>query len=314
MFLVSTPNPGLYERVAAGSVVTIGSYDGIHRGHRELLARVVGEARRRDLPAVVMSFEPTPKEFFAARSPEKEPPPRLMHFREKFDALAAAGIDIFFCPGFNRAMSDIDAGTFVRTLLVHALNLRHLVIGDDFRFAANREGNIDVLRRTGRALDFGVEKVGSVTVDGQRVSSTAIRQALQQGDLRRARQLLGRGYAMSGKVIRGESLGRKLGYPTANVHLRRRLSPVLGIFAVRVRGLGPAPLNAVASVGTRPTFGGTKPVLEVHIFDFDENVYGRRIEVEFVARLRDEEKFDNVEDLVAQMHRDSAEARAILAA
>ena len=175
-------------------------------------------------------------------------------------------------------------------------------------------GDIDVLRRAGRALDFGVEQIGSVTVGGQRVSSTAIREALQRGEMEQARELLGRYYRMSGKVIRGERIGRKLGYPTANVHLKRRRSPVLGIFAVRVFGLADRPLDGVASVGTRPTFHGTNPLLEVHLFDFDEDIYGRRIQVEFVARLRDEEKFDAVEELVEQMHRDSAAAREILAA
>ncbi len=310
MYLASVPNRELYDLVAGGSVVTIGSYDGIHLGHQKLLSRVVEEAAARRLPAVVMSFEPTPKEFFA----QDAPPTRLMRFREKFEALAAAGIDIFHCPRFNEAMKGIRADTFVRQLLIHTLNVRHLVIGDDFRFAARREGDIDLLLRAGKALDFRVEQIGSVTVDGQRVSSTAIREALQRGDMEQARNLLGHYYRMSGKVIRGERIGRDLGYPTANVHLQRRLSPVLGIFAVRVFGLGEEARDGVASVGTRPTFDGTKPILEVHVFDFDEDIYGRRIEVEFVARLRDTEKFDDVEQLVEQMHRDSAAAREILAA
>jgi len=310
MYLVSKPNRGLFERVANGSVVTIGAYDGMHVGHQRLLARVVDEARSRGVPAVVMSFEPTPKEYFSRGTP----PARLMRFREKFEALRDAGVDIFYCPHFNEEMREIRADTFVRQLLVHGLNTRHLVIGDDFRFAVRREGNIELLERVGKALDFSVEQVASVTVDGQRVSSTAIREALQQGDLEKARRFLGRYYAMSGKVVRGAKLGRKLGYPTANVNLNRRLSAVLGIFAVRVVGLRDRPLDAVASVGTRPTFAGDKPLLEVHIFDFDEDIYGRYISVEFIARLRDEEKFDNVEALVQQMHRDSAAAREILAA
>ncbi|HEX5766470.1 MAG TPA: riboflavin kinase, partial [Woeseiaceae bacterium] len=170
------------------------------------------------------------------------------------------------------------------------------------------------LRRAGRALDFSVTQVPSVVVDGERVSSTAIRQALWNGELNRASRLLGRHYSMSGTVIRGDNLGRALGFPTANVNLRRRQSPVMGIFAARVRGLGREPLDAVASVGTRPTFGGTKPLLEVHIFDFDEDIYGAYIQVDFIARLRSEEKFGGAEELVEQMHRDSARARKILAA
>ena len=310
MYLVSNPTSELFRRVSSGSVVTIGAYDGLHLGHQKLLSRVVAEAHERELPSVVMSFEPTPKEYFAGDNP----PARLMRFREKFEALADSGIDIFYCPRFNKAMTAIAADTFVRQLLIHALNVRYLVIGDDFRFAARREGNIDLLRRAGNALDFGVEQVASITVDDERVSSTAIREALRTGDMRKASRLLGRDYRMSGKVVRGESMGRKLGYPTANVNLKRRLSPVFGIFAVRVSGLGERALDGVASVGTRPTFNGTKPLLEVHIFDFDEDIYGQRIHVDFVARLRNEEKFDDVQELVEQMHRDSAAAREILAA
>lgn len=310
MLLASQPTTDLIRRTAAGTVATIGAYDGLHLGHQKLLSRVVEEARARGVPSVVMSFEPTPKEFFSADTP----PARLMRFREKFEALAAAGIDIFYCPRFNQAMTGVRAAEFIRCLLVQTLNMRHLVVGDDFRFAAGREGTVALLERVGRALDFTVEQVGSVVVDGVRVSSTVIREALASGDLPLATRLLGRYYRMSGKVIRGEQLGRELGYPTANVNLNRRQSPVHGIFAVRVSGVGKEPRDAVASVGTRPTFHGTKPLLEAHIFDFDEDIYGRYIHVDFIARLRDEEKFSDAAALVEQMHRDSAAAREILAA
>ncbi|MGB5246617.1 MAG: bifunctional riboflavin kinase/FAD synthetase [Woeseia sp.] len=310
MFLVSTANRALFERVEKGSVVTIGAYDGMHIGHQRLLKCVVAEAARRAVPSVVMSFEPTPKEFFARANP----PARLMRFREKFDSLREAGIDVFYCPRFNAAMRDIKADTFIRRLLVQELNTRYLVIGDDFRFATKREGNIDVLRRAGRALDFGVEQIPSVIVDGQRVSSTAIREALQQGDMDRAKRFLGRYYRMSGKVVQGKRLGRELGYPTANVNLNRRQGAVHGIFAVRVSGIRGTAIDGVASVGTRPTFAGTYPLLEVHLFDFNEDIYGKYIHVDFIARLRDEEKFDDAAALIEQMHRDSAAAREILAA
>ena len=290
--------------------MTIGAFDGLHLGHRQLLERVLNEARTTERPAIVMSFEPTPKEFFAA----DKPPARLTRFREKYDALKSAGVDIFFCPRFNDEMRDIDPASFIRRLLVHTLNMKHLVIGDDFRFARNREGSLGLLERVSQPLDFSIEQVGSVIVDGERVSSTAIREALWQGEMQRAARLLGGNYRMSGPVVRGESVGRKLGYPTANVHLKRRQSAVMGIFAAKVHRLGERPLDAVASVGTRPTFAGLKPLLEVHIFDFDEDIYGRRIEVEFIERLRAEKKFDSVDDLVQQMHRDSEQARAILAA
>ncbi len=299
-----------FDRVANGSVATIGSFDGLHLGHQRLLEHVRNEAGERGLPSIVMSFEPTPKEFFLAA----KPPSRLMRFREKFEALAANGIDIFFCPRFNEAMKNIAADTFIRQILVHALNVRHLVIGDDFRFAQDREGHLDMLRQAGSTLGFTVEQMSSVVEHDVRVSSSVIRDALWEGDLERATALLGRPYRMSGKVIVGERVGRKLGYPTANVNLNRKQSAVMGIFAVRVTGADWGPLDAVASVGTRPTFGGIKPLLEVHIFDFDRNIYGEYIHVDFIGRLRSEEKFDDVDELVEQMHRDSELAKEILAA
>jgi riboflavin kinase/FMN adenylyltransferase len=297
-----------FARVERGSVATIGSYDGLHLGHRKLLDTVLGLAKNADLPSIIMSFEPTPGEFFAAG----RPPARLMRFREKFDALATAGVDVFFCPRFDAQMRGMAPDAFIRRLLIHAMNIRHLVIGDDFRFAERRQGTVDQLRRAGRALGFEVHQQPSVILDGERVSSTAIREVLWRGEVGRATRLLGRHYGMSGKVVRGDNLGRKLGFPTANVDLRRRQSPVMGIFAARVRGLGEAPLNAVASVGTRPTFGGTKPLLEVHIFDFDEQIYGRYIHVDFIARLRNEEKFEDEQALIEQMHRDAQRARELL--
>lgn len=310
MQLVRTAGSFPFDRVADGSVGTIGAYDGLHLGHQKLLKAVLETAAGEGLPSVVMSFEPTPKEFFAP----SRPPARLMRFREKFEALAEAGVDIFFCPRFDHSMRCMTAATFIRQLLIHGMNVRHLVIGDDFRFAKRREGTVEHLQRAGNALNFAVTQVPSVIVDNERVSSTAIRAALWEGDLDRAARLLGRRYSMSGTVIGGDRLGRALGFPTANVNLRRRQSPVMGIFAARVRGLGGEPLDAVASVGTRPTFGGTKPLLEVHIFDFDRDIYGEYIHVDFIARLRSEEKFRGARELTEQMHRDAVRAKEILAA
>ena len=299
-----------YAELARGSVVTIGAYDGLHIGHEQLLGRVIAAAQRRGLPSVVMSFEPTPREFFQSSSP----PARLMRFREKFDALTAHGIDIFYCPRFAAGIRDIPADAFIRRILIHGLGARHVVVGDDFRFARRREGTIEHLQRVSRVLGFSVERVPSVIIDGVRVSSTEIRDALMSGDLARATALLGRPYRMSGRVVRGDKVGRILGFPTANVELRRRQSAVMGIFAVRVQGLAGGPKDAVASVGDRPTFGGTKPILEVHLFDFDADIYGEYIHVDFIARLRSQEKYDRITDLVAQMHRDADNARAILEA
>lgn len=303
--LADLPYPGL----AQGSVVTIGSYDGLHPGHRQLLDQVIGEARARAVPACVMSFEPTPKEFFSADAP----PARLMRFREKFDALEEYGIDLFYCPRFSQAMRSITADAFIRQVLVHGLNARHIVVGDDFHFARRREGSITELKRAASALQYTIEQVPSVIVDGIRVSSTAIREALAAGDVARATALLGRPYRMSGRIIRGRQVGRKLGYATANVDLRRRQSAVMGIYAVRVYGLPEGPVDGVASVGTRPTFDLTKPLLEVHLFDFDRDIYGQYIHVDFIEHLRDEEKFDTVDALVAQMRIDEQNARSALA-
>ena len=293
-----------------GSAVTIGAYDGLHVGHQRLLGMVVDYAQAHDLPAVVMSFEPTPKEFFSV----EQPPARLMRFREKFEALADAGIDIFYCPRFAAPMRGISAADFIRRILVHGLNTRYLVVGDDFHFARRREGGIEHLERASKALEYSLDRVHSVIVNDVRVSSTVIRDALADGDMALATTLLGRPYRMSGKVVAGERVGRTLGYPTANVDLRRRQSAVTGIFAVRVHGLPGGARDAVASVGSRPTFNGTKPLLEVHIFDFNKDIYGRYIHVDFIAHLRDQVKFDGVDELVAQMHVDADNARSILGA
>ena len=299
-----------YPDLEAGSVVTIGAYDGLHLGHQQLLERVIHVAKDKGLTAVVMSFEPTPKEFFGAESP----PARLMRFREKFEGLDACSIDLFYCPRFAASMRDIPAPDFIRRILVHGLNARYLVVGDDFHFARRREGTIQHLNAIAGLLEYDVEQVPSVVVNGVRVSSTAIRDALGRGDMNVASKLLGRPYRMSGKIVKGDRVGRTLGYPTANVDLRRRQSAVMGIFAVRVHGLHGGPHDAVASVGSRPTFDGTKPILEVHIFDFDEDIYGEYIHVDFVAWLRSQVKFDVVEDLVAQMDVDADNARSALGA
>jgi len=299
-----------YAELAAGSVVSIGSFDGLHVGHRQLLDRVISKSRELAVPSIVMSFEPTPKEFFSAANP----PARLMRFREKFAALKEYGIDIFFCPRFNSAMREIRSDTFIRQILLHGMNARHIVVGDDFQFARKREGSTSDLLRASRALQFSVERVPSIIKDDVRVSSTAIRSALADGDMSRATSLLGRPYRMSGRIIKGRKVGRTLGYATANVDLRRRQSAVLGIFAVRVSGLTGGVVDGVASVGTRPTFDLKKPLLEVHLFDFNRDIYGEYIHVDFIAYIRNEEKFESVEELVAQINKDAENARSLLAA
>jgi riboflavin kinase/FMN adenylyltransferase len=298
-----------YAELAGGSVVSIGSFDGLHVGHRQLLDRVISNSRELGVPSIVMSFEPTPKEFFSAANP----PARLMRFREKYAALEEYGIDIFYCPRFNSAMRGIRAEAFIRQILVHGMNVRHIVVGDDFHFARKREGSIDDLLRASSALQFDVDRVPSIIKDDVRVSSTAIRSALADGNVPRATSLLGRPYRMSGRIIRGRQVGRTLGFATANVDLRRRQSAVLGIYAVKVSGLSEGCVDGVASVGTRPTFDLRKPLLEVHLFDFDRDIYGEYIHVDFIAYLRGEEKFESVDELVAQMSKDVENARSILA-
>ena len=297
-----------------GCVATIGAFDGLHLGHRQILDRVRTVAAEQQLPSLVFSFEPTPKEYFSKGAP----PARLMKFREKFQALDELGFDWFFCPRFNAHLAGYEPDAFIDELLVNLLGVRNLIVGDDFRFARKRSGNVDDLIRKGAESGFTVEQVGSVTENGERVSSSVVRQALADGDLDKARHLLGRYYRMSGTVVQGRLLGRELGMPTANVKLNRKLSAVQGIFAVRVGGLslagnGQGWLDGVASIGTRPTVAGTEPLLEVHIFNFDQDIYGAHIQVEFVAKLRDEVRFPDLESLRQQMLIDADQARNILA-
>lgn len=303
------PRPGV-QAVPSGCVATIGVFDGVHLGHQRILDRVLEEAVRLGLPSLVFSFEPTPQEVMSPA----QAPARLMRLREKVLVLNEAGIDHLYCPPFERALQDLAPEEFIGKLLVRTLGVRHLVVGDDFRFASGRAGTFGHLEAGGREHGFGTEQVGSVTSGGLRVSSTAIRTALAAGDLATAGRLLGRPYRMAGRVSRGRQLGRQLGFPTANMRLHRRLCPVNGIFAVRVHGVAAGALDAVASVGTRPTVAGVEPLLEVHVFDFAGDLYGRQIAVDFVARLRDEVRFDDLEALRRQMELDAVEARRALAA
>jgi riboflavin kinase/FMN adenylyltransferase len=289
--------------------LTIGAYDGIHLGHRAILTELRRQARDVGLPAAVLSFEPMPREFFA----QANPPARLTRFREKFECLDEVGIDELFCPHFS-AVRDLSPDVFIRELLVDRLRVRRIIVGDDFRFAAGRVGDTDDLRRAGLRHGFDVTTVPAVFWRDRRISSTDIRLALHAGDLETARGMLGRDYSMSGRVVRGLGLGRQLGFPTANVSLNRRQTPVEGIFAARVIGLPGGSLDGVASVGTRPTVGGEKPLLEVYIFDFDRDIYGEYITVQFVERLREERKYADLDSMVVQMHKDVSAARAALAA
>ncbi|MCC5793741.1 MAG: bifunctional riboflavin kinase/FAD synthetase [Chromatiales bacterium] len=309
MLLVRRPS-SRGKPILPGCVATIGVFDGLHLGHQSIIGEVTAEARARALPAVVFSFEPTPQEYMAGEAA----PARLMRLREKVMMLRELGIDCLFCPPFDAALATMPPERFIAELLAGTLAVRHLVIGDDFRFGYRRAGSVTTLHEAGPRHGFSVSQSGSVTVAGERASSTVIRAALADGDLGRARLLLGRDYRMTGRVVGGERLGRQLGFPTANLRLHRRQSPLAGIFAVRVAGLGQGLLPGVASLGTRPTVAGGEPLLEVHLFDFNRDIYGHWLHVDFIARLRDEARFDSLEALRGQMLDDAAAARLLLGA
>jgi riboflavin kinase / FMN adenylyltransferase len=295
-----------------GIVATIGGFDGIHLGHRTLIERARTLARISGGASMVLSFEPLPKEYFGADAP----PARLTNFRERWRLLQREGVDLFGVLRFNAQLRSLSAAGFAQ-LLADA-GVRQIVIGHDFRAGYKGEASAAWFQQHGAKFGLSAEVVSPVLGEGARIGSGAIRDALAAGNLPLAARLLGRPYSMRGRVIRGEQLGRQLGYPTANLRLARRQAPLNGIFAVRVHGVAvagaAAVLGGVASLGTRPTVGGKAPLLEAHVFDFSGDLYGREIEVEFVARLRDELRFDSVGVMVEQMHRDAANARAVLAA
>jgi riboflavin kinase/FMN adenylyltransferase len=291
----------------AGCALTIGTYDGIHLGHQALIARATEHAVRLGTSSVLLTFEPTPREYLVPA----DPPARLTSLRERWRILQPLGLDYLWLLRFGEALRNLSAEAFAQ-LLVRELAPRIVVVGHDFRFAKHGEATAPVLAEAGRRLGFEVDVLPAVTLDSERISSSGVRTALACSDFERARRWLGRPWSMRGRVQPGRSLGAQLGFPTANVALERRRSPVSGIFAVRVRGVGGGERTGVASLGTRPTIGGTEALLEAHVFDFDGDLYGREIEVEFVARLRDEERFASLEALTAQMERDAEAARRIL--
>lgn len=293
-----------------GCVLTIGAFDGVHRGHQEMIRVLRERSAQHGLPAAVLAFEPMPREFFAKGAP----PARLTRFRERFEALHLYGVDRFVCLQFNERIRTTTAQEFVEQVLAGALGIRHIVVGHDFRFARDGEGRVATLRELGRCHHFEVSEVPPFELDGERVSSSLIRQTLDAGDLRHAAKLLGRPYRITGKVIDGAKLGRKLGFPTANLRLHRRATPIAGIFAVRVSGCGLQRAPGVASLGTRPAVSGKELLLEAHVFDFSGDLYRRYVHVDFIARLRDERWFADMDQLVVQMRKDADEARAILAA
>lgn len=302
---------GVPERATTSTVLTIGNFDGVHLGHRALLAELIAKARALALPATVLTFEPHPRELFAP----DQAPARLASLRDKLELLAACGINRVHVCRFNRKLAALTAAQFVEDILIRGLSVRHLIVGDDFRFGKGRGGDFALLQQMGQEHRFVVEAMHTVDFGGVRVSSSAVRDALADGNLERAEELLGRSFVIAGRVMHGEKVGRTLGFPTANIQVKRKRLPLSGVFAATVSGIAAAPLPGAASIGVRPTLGeGLKPVLEVHLLDFDRDIYGSHVDVNFLHKLRDEAKYDSLDALKAQIARDVAVVRDFFSA
>lgn len=298
---------GIPEQADTASVLTIGNFDGVHRGHQALLTLLTGKARELGLPAVVLTFEPHPREYFSPA----DAPARLASLREKLLLLQAAGVDRTYVCRFNARLAAQSAESFIDDTLVRGLGVRHLFIGDDFCFGARRRGNFAMLQEAGLRHGFGVEAMPTLGVDGERVSSSAVRAALLEDDLGHAARLLGRPYSIAGRVSHGDKLGRQLGFPTANIQMKHRRPALTGVYAVSVEGLAQGRIAGVANIGLRPTATANgRARLEVHLFDWTAECYGAHIRVHFLHKLRDEQKFPSLEALRAQIARDAETARA----
>ncbi|MEI6069841.1 MAG: bifunctional riboflavin kinase/FAD synthetase [Methylococcaceae bacterium] len=291
-----------------GCVLSIGNFDGLHLGHRAVIKKLAERGKALGLPVVIMTFEPQPLEYFLGDNA----PSRLMCLREKVLEFTKLPVDNLLMVRFNRYFANCDAEQFIDDILINKLNVKHLVIGDDFHFGKARRGNFAMLKDKGRLYGFSVEDTGSCQVAGLRISSTLIRDALGEGDLIQAGKLLGHCYSVCGRVAHGEKIGRTIGYPTANIKMFRKNTPVNGVFAVTMTGIDGLELEGVANVGTRPTVdGSSKVVLETYLFDFDKEIYGRYVEVRFKQKIRDEIRFQSLEQLKAQIEKDVAEAKNI---
>lgn len=289
------------------TVLTIGNFDGVHLGHRALLQRLTAMASAQNLLPAVITFEPHPRDFF---SPETAPA-RLSTLREKLELLADCGVALTCVCHFNARFSKLSAEDFVESILVGKLNAKHIIIGDDFCFGAGRRGDLAMLREAGNRHGFTVEAMSSVMHDGERASSSAVRVALADGNMDRATQLLGRPYSIDGRVVHGQKLGRQFGFATANIRIKHDRPPLMGVFAVEVHGLEGGPHQGVANLGFRPSADAlARPLLEVHLFDFSSNIYGAHLNVRFLHKIRNEQKFANFEALKAQIASDVESARS----
>ncbi len=287
----------------AGSVVTIGNFDGVHVGHEKIISRLVESAKVLGLPSVLISFAPTPQCFFGREQAT------LSNFKEKHRLLARLGVDEHLLIRFNQDFSELKAKDFIQQVLLDKLNMKHCLIGDDFRFGRGRQGDLKLLQNLSSANDFSVENTQSVLCNDCRASSSEIRTLLTQGDLGDAAQMLGREFSINGKIIHGQKKGRTIGFPTINIPIKRKISPVLGVFATMVEIDGVV-YQGVCNIGNRPTVNGTKTLLEVFLFDFDRDVYGLEAKVVFKHKIREEEKFDNFEALKQQISLDTQQAKA----
>ena len=292
-----------------GCVATIGNFDGVHLGHQTIIRELVNKSKTLGVPAVLITFEPQPHEFF---SPPSLVPPRLMRLREKYRALQPLSLDYLLCLKFNQAFANLSPTTFIEQILVQRLKVKHLLVGDDFRFGHQRNGHIKTLENAGEKLGFTIAQLPEFKIGDHRVSSTKIRSALKVGDLKTAKILLGKDYQMSGQVSDGHKRGRMIGFPTANIYLHRKSVPLSGVYAVNISGIHSdisRVWHGVANIGTRPTVDGTTCLLEIHFFDFDQDIYGQHIQVSFIQKLRDEKKYDSWEALRQQILKDANEAR-----
>lgn len=291
----------------AGTVATIGNFDGVHCGHQALFRQLRKQASEMQLPMLVMLFEPQPSEYFLG----ERAPARLFSLREKINVLRQCGADYVYCIKFDQDLASMTAVEFANRYIFSLINAKYLLIGEDFRFGHDRYGDVDLLKNLSQQHTCLVQQFSDFFIDDKRVSSTAIRQALHLGDLDYAAKLLGRNYNICGRVVRGNGLGRQWGFPTANLSLHRRSLALSGVYCVRVKRQGrPSWIRAVANLGCRPTIDGNKQVLEIHLFDFNESLYGEMLQVSFLHKLRNEIKFESVDALIAQIHQDVAAANS----
>ena len=289
-----------------GCVATIGNFDGVHLGHQAVIGQLAEKGEALGLPITVICFEPQPMEVFRPN----EVPPRLTRLREKLQALKRYSVDQVLVIRFDQRFAAMTAEAFIDEVLVRDLGIRYLVVGDDFRFGKDRAGDFAMLQQAGQQHGFQVVSMHTFNIDGERVSSTRVRAALANGDLSTAEKLLGRPYRMCGRVAHGDKIGRTIGIPTANIFLHRKRSPLHGIFVVEVFGLDGEPVTGAASIGTRPTVGGTRTLLEIHLLDFDDHIYGKYLQIDFLHKIRDEEKYDTMDELKERMNLDIEETRA----